>query len=185
MRRARGIFEFGQKQVMAGGEKRRYMDIGCNKGFLLAMAHEHGWDVYGIELVRELIRPFINSYPQYKNQIFSKRFEDAKEKVEGETFDLITAIDVIEHFEDVSGDLRGIYELLKPGGVFLIQTPDSGGERALQQQCTWKSLKPLEHLHLFNEESLRILSERIGFDDIEYFSPFDEANGNFVAVLRK
>ncbi len=149
MRRARGIFEFGQKQVTTGGEKRRYMDIGCNKGFLLATAHQQGWNVYGIELVRELIRPFINSYPQYKYQVFSNRFEDAKENVKKESFDMITAIDVIEHLEDIFGDLVGVCSLLKPGGVFLVQTPDAGSERAIKERCEWKSLKPLEHLHLF------------------------------------
>lgn len=185
MRRARGIFEFGQKQVTAGGEKRRYMDIGCNKGFLLATAHEHGWDVYGIELVRELIRPFINSYPQYKDHVFSERFEDAKENVEKESFDLITAIDVVEHFEDVIGDLQGIYNLIKPGGVFLIQTPDTACERADQEKCDWGALKPLEHLHVFNCENFTSLAKRAGFTEIKCFAPFEEADGNFVAVLRK
>lgn len=185
MRRARAIFEFGVKQIGVGSGRHKYLDIGCNKGFLLAVADEKGWDVYGIELVSELIRPFINSYSQYRTHIFSSRFEDAKQRLEPESFELITAIDVVEHFEDVYGDLQGVYKLLNPGGVFLIQTPDTGCQRAKHESGDWGALKPLEHLHLFNCDNFATLAKRVGFKSIECCPAFEEADGNFVAVLRK
>lgn len=185
MSRARAILKFGIKQVVAECGRHKFLDIGCNKGFLLAVADELGWDVYGIELVSELIRPFINSYPQYNTHIFSLRFEDVKQRLESESFELITAIDVVEHFEDVYGDLRGIYKLLTPGGVFLIQTPDTGCQRAKRENGDWGALKPLEHLHLFNCANFTTLAKRAGFKSIDCYPAFEEADGNFVAVLRK
>ncbi len=185
MERARQIFKFGEQQVYPVGDKGKYLDIGCNKGFLLAAADAKGWDVYGIELVRELIRPFVNSYPQYKTHILSERFEDARTRFEPESFDLISAIDVVEHFEDVLGDMQGIYDLLKPGGVFLIQTPDTDCERARQEQCRWGALKPLEHLHLFSCQNFTTLAKRAGFSEVSCHPAFEEADGNFVAVLYK
>ena len=185
MDRASKIFEFSASQVKSQTDNRKYLDIGCNKGFLLACAHARDWDVYGIELVPELIRPFLNSYPQYKEHIFSERFEDAKKQLNEGMFDLVTGIDVVEHFEDVFNDLKGIYDILKPGGVFVIQTPDISCAQAKQTKCDWGALKPLEHLHLFDCENFKKLSERAGFKDISCHEAFEEADGNFVAVLHK
>ena len=183
--RAEQIVGFSIQQVQTSGEEKKYLDIGCNRGFNLTAAHEYGWDIYGIELVPELIRPFVNTYPQYQNQIFSERFEDAKRYLTNDMFDLITGIDVVEHFEDVVKDLQGIYEILKPGGIAIFQTPDAGCERAHREKCEWGALKPLEHLHLFNGKNLETLAKRVGFKDYCLENEFEEADGNFVAVLRK
>ena len=183
--RAVQIVRFSIAQAPTTGEKGKYLDIGCNRGFNLAVADEFGWDVYGIELVPELMRPFINTYPKYRNQIFSERFEDAKRNLQHDMFDVITGIDIVEHFEDVTKDLSGIYEILKPGGAVVIQTPDAGCERARMEKCEWGALKPLEHLHLFNGKNLEALASRVGFTDYGLEKEFEEADGNFVAVLRK
>ena len=183
--RAEQIVEFSISQVQTSGDNKKYLDIGCNRGFNLAAAHDQGWNVFGIELVPELIRPFINSYPKYKNQIFSERFEDARLNLTADMFDLITGIDVVEHFEDVVKDLEGIYEVLKPGGVVVFQTPDVACNRAIKEECSWGALKPLEHLHLFSGANLETLARRVGFLDYSLEKEFEEADGNFVAVLRK
>ncbi len=185
MQRAEKIFQFADDQVQAAGTGRKYLDIGCNKGFLLAAADARGWNVYGIELVPEVIRPFVNSYPQYRTHILSQRFEDAAPILGEGSFDLITGIDVIEHFEDVLGDLKRTHDLLKPGGVLVIQTPDVGCDRAVRDGCGWGALKPLEHLHLFNCANVKRLAERVGFRSIQCHPAFEEADGNFVAVLHK
>ena len=66
LERARG--NFAVTRMYSKGENRKtYLDIGCNKGFLMAAAAEQGCDVHGVELVTELIRPFCNTYPQFRN----------------------------------------------------------------------------------------------------------------------
>ncbi len=164
----------------------KYLDIGCNKGFLLAQGIEKGWDVYGCELVPELTVPFGNTFKEHRDHIFQGRFVDIRPKFSNETFDLITAIDVIEHFEDVVADLTSIYEILKPNGVFVIQTPDILCAESIQTKGEWGALKPLEHLHLFSLENLRTLAARVGFSSVVgYDEAFEESCGNFCAVLRK
>jgi len=183
--RAEQIIDFSIRHMQTSGENKKYLDIGCNRGFNLAAAHEKGLNVYGIELVPELIRPFINSYPQYKSQIFSERFEDAKRQLAADMFDLITGIDVVEHFEDVVKDLQGIYDILKPGGMVVFQTPDTACEHAHKDKCQWGALKPLEHLHLFSGKNLETLVRRVGFSDYSLEREFEEADGNFVALMYK
>lgn len=181
--RAAGIFSFASSQTTQVG---KYLDIGCNKCYLLAQGLEKGWDVYGCELVPELTAPFLNTYKQCRSHVHQGRFMDMRPQFTNDTFDLITAIDVIEHFEDVITDLNGVLEILKPGGAFVIQTPDVDCSQAKQTGCEWGALKPLEHLHLFNLENLTVLAKRIGFSEvIGVDEVFEEADGNFVAILKK
>jgi SAM-dependent methyltransferase len=183
MARSEVVFGFAAQQAGAVG---KYFDIGCNKGYLLAQGIKQGWDVHGCELVPELSAPFRNSYKQQRDNVYCGRFADIRPKFENNTFELITAIDVIEHFEDVVADMRGIYDILKPGGALVIQTPDAACEQAKRGGCHWGALKPLKHLHLFNQKSLEMLAQRVGFRDMQAVQkPFEDADGNFVVVLRK
>lgn len=184
MVRARQIFDFVSAE-QAPLEGKRFLDIGCNKGFLLTAAIERGCDVYGVELVRELIRPFINTYPQFAEHIYSEKFSLVAQRFDGGYFDLISAIDVIEHFEDPIQDTQDIYRMLKPGGVFVIQTPDVDCIQATSQGCQWGALKPMEHLHLFGREDFPAFAKKIGFRHTTIHDPFEDADGNFVAVMRK
>ena len=186
MARARQIIDFTTEKMAAQTNKVEYMDIGCNRGFLLGVAHERGWNPYGVELVPELMAPFLNTFPQYKSQVFSERFEDTIKKYLHENmFDVITGIDVVEHFEAVEEDIAGIYSVLKPGGIVVFQTPDADCQQAHERKCKWGALKPLEHLHLFTAGGLEQVASRMGFTDYKVYEQFEEADGNFVAVLKK
>ncbi len=184
LQRARDIFAFAKQQVGGHGQK-TYLDIGCNKGFLLTAALEQGYDVHGVELVTELIRPFCNTYPQFSEQVYSDKFQDVAKRFADRHFDIITAIDVVEHFEDPLSDLREVHRILKDDGVFVIQTPDIDCRQAGTLGCQWGALKPLEHLHLFGRENFVAFGKKAGFREVLVSDPFEEADGNFVAVLKK
>jgi SAM-dependent methyltransferase len=101
------------------------------------------------------------------------------------TFDVISAIDVIEHFEEPRRDMSSIYRILKSGGLFVAQTPDGAAHQAKELKERWGALKPLEHLHIFNAANLEIFAKQLGFVEIKFFAPFEEADGNLAAVMRK
>ena len=182
--RARSIFAFAKQYTKNAGRK-TYLDIGCNKGFLLAAAIEEGCDVHGVELVKELIRPFCNTYPEFAKQVYSDKFQNVAKKFPAQYFDIITAIDVVEHFEDPLSDLRDVLRILKDDGAFIIQTADIDCEQAKALGCKWGALKPLEHLHLFGRENFVTFGKKAGFREVIVFDPFEDADGNFVAVLKK
>ena len=185
MARANLIFDFVASLYTTQQVQPAWLDIGCNKGFLLAAAVAHEWNVYGVELVPELMIPFQRKFKQFANNIFSQRFIDVQTQFLDNTFDVISAIDVIEHFEEPRRDMNGIYRILKPGGVFVSQTPDGAASQARELQERWGALKPLEHLHIFNATNLEIFAKQIDFVEIKFFPPFEEADGNLVAVMRK
>lgn len=184
MQRARGIFTFA-KQYIPHGKNKKYLDIGCNKGFLLAAGIEENFDVYGVELVTVLVKPFCNTYPQFAKQVYSDKFCDVAQRFNAGHFDLITAIDVVEHFEDPLADLKEVHRILKDDGVFVIQTPDVDCTQAKTLGCNWGALKPLEHLHLFGGKNFVGFAKQAGFREVTVHDAFEEADGNFVAVLKK
>jgi 2-polyprenyl-3-methyl-5-hydroxy-6-metoxy-1,4-benzoquinol methylase len=183
--RANRIFDYSLKYFTGNSEKPTLLDIGCNKGFLLSVAADNNWDIYGVEIVPELIIPFKKKYREFREQIYSGGFEDNYSRFREGMFDTITAIDVIEHFEDPVGDMSRIYEILKPGGNFLIQTPDGDCQQAKELKEKWGALKPLQHLQIFSRKNLEIFSKQLGYKSIEFSEPFEDADGNFVAVMTK
>ena len=185
MERARRIYAFARAQAKEGRDGIRFLDIGCNRGYLLAAAIEQGAQVYGIELVREIMLPFLNTYPALRERIYSEKLSQVAPQLEKGSFDLITAIDVVEHFEDPVEDMRTVYRLLRVGGVAVLQTPDAGCEQARATGCAWGALKPLEHLHLFNQKNFVVFAKTVGFHSAETCEPFEHADGNFAAVLKK
>lgn len=186
MARASGIFNFAASHFNKPvGQDNTFLDIGCNKGFLLVRAAEAGFNVYGIELVAVLLEQFRRKYKRFANQVFAGRFMDVQRDFKDEMFDIVTGIDVIEHLEDPNADFRDIYRILKPGGIFVIQTPDGGSKEAKAEKDQWGALKPLEHLQLFSRKNLGVFAEKFGFKNVEFFEPFEPADGNFVAVMHK
>lgn len=183
--RAQSIYSFVARFKAAPKPQGSFLDIGCNKGFLLVKAMEAGYNVFGIELVAVLLEPFRRKYPQYASQVVAGRFMDVQQSFENEKFDVITAIDVIEHLEDPNVDFDTIFRILKPGGLFVIQTPDGDSKEAKRDQASWGALKPLEHLQLFSRKNLGVFAAKHGFTSTEFFEPFEEADGNFVAVMKK
>ena len=76
-------------------------------------------------------------------------------------FTCIAAFDVLEHLSDPLETARRCGDLLAPDGVLLLQTPWYRGEGA-----DWSMLQEDEHIHLFTEESIRLLLARAGFRGI-------------------
>ena len=183
--RGQQIFEFAHARAPQVEGQPRYLDIGCNKGFLLAEGIARGYDVHGVELVWEVIQPFLNTWPAYRQQVYSEKFSLVAARFDDDWFDIITGIDVVEHFEDPVADLQHIYRILKPGGVLVLQTPDVDGAMAQTEKTAWGALKPLEHLHLFGHKHFPAFAETMGFSGIEIHGPFDGVSSDFVAVLRK
>ena len=171
-------------QNIVGDKKQiNILDIGCNKGFLLSACIEKGWNVYGIELVGELLTPFKNKYKDAAQNIHTGRFEDVYHKFNKDYFDVITAIDVVEHFENPFESIRNIKQLLKPNGYFIVQTPDGDTSLSKKEGINWGALKPMEHLFIFNRNNFSRLAQNAGFNKTQNITAFDDADGNFAVVL--
>lgn len=183
--RATRIFDYASSFYQKTTQQPAFLDIGCNKGFLLSVAAERGWDIHGVEIVPELTIPFKNKFKKFASQVHSGGFNDNFHHFQKESFNIITAIDVIEHLVDPVDEMKKIFSLLKPGGTFIIQTPDGDCAEAHETKDNWGALKPLEHLQIYSRKNLEIFSKQLGYTKIKFADPFEDADGNFVASMSK
>jgi len=58
-------------------------------------------------------------------------------------------------------------EFLKPGGLLMLQTPNTRSLRGRLQGNRWDMLAPDQHLNLFSPDALRVLLTTVGFDILE------------------
>lgn len=77
-------------------------------------------------------------------------------------FDIVTAIEVLEHAKDPIATLKSIRSLLKPGGVFFYTTQNAVRHR--RNPLAWNYLVPEVHISFFEPETMKRALERTGFE---------------------
>lgn len=143
----------------------RLLDIGCNRGFILANASAWGWDAYGIEIVpwrTKLVER------EFNVTIFNKRLREINPPFKDKFFDVVTMIDIIEHFHEPIKDLEEVHRILKDDGFLLLNTPDIGSAYAKIHGYDWTFNNPEEHLYLYDRKTLKALLDKTGFEIITF-----------------
>ena len=102
----------------------RVLDVGCGTGFLLENLAGRGYSGVGIDLSPESVAL---AQERLERLGVADRLEaivgSAYEPPEG-PFDLIALTDVLEHLEDPRACLRALREVMAPGGLLVISTPN-------------------------------------------------------------
>lgn len=95
------------------------------------------------------------------------------EDLEGaeESFDVLSAFELLEHVHEPGLFLSKINSLLKPGGHLFLTTLNARGFDILLLWKKSKNISPPHHLNFFNPDSIRILLERTGFEVLEISTP--------------
>ncbi|MEY2503407.1 MAG: hypothetical protein QOI07_3744 [Verrucomicrobiota bacterium] len=78
------------------------------------------------------------------------------------SFDVVSAIEVLEHVLDPVETLSSIRKLLKPGGLFYYTTGNSAPFR--KNMLEWSYVTPEIHVGFFNPKSVSAALERAGFE---------------------
>ena len=99
---------------------KRALDIGCGGGLFLATMQSQGAEVLGVELSDTRAH---YSKTKHGFEVIKRTIEDDYWKQFHGSFDVVTLWDVIEHVNYPLATLRAAADLLKPGGVLLIDTP--------------------------------------------------------------
>lgn len=107
------------KRYLAHGESGRHLDIldaGCGGGATTESLAKYG-HVTGLELEESAV--------EYARERGRKIIQGSVETLpfESDSFDLVLALDVIEHLQDDLPALRELHRVLRPGGLLLVTVP--------------------------------------------------------------
>lgn len=95
------------------------------------------------------------------------------EEIDGleDTFDFLTAFELLEHLFDPEAFLVKAYSMLVPGGYLLMTTLNGMGFDILLLWEKAKSICPPHHLNFFNPKSVELLMRGVGFELVEISTP--------------
>ena len=142
-----------------GGGRRRFLDIGCNGGFMTEAAREVGFAATGVELDGAAVAYAREHYAA--NEFFHGSIEAFRGAAAG-PFDAVYCSEVIEHVPDVNGFVAAIATLMHAGAVLYITTPDIGHWRRPRDIAAWDAFCPPSHCLYFNAGNLSRLLARHG-----------------------
>ena len=132
------------------------LDVGCSSGFFLDQME--GWEKHGIEISET----FGNmAKERIGDTVYIGSFENYP--VKKNYFNVITLQDVFDHFINPSKNLRKCYDMLKPGGLLVIKVHNISCLYAKIKGANFYAIIPPVHIFYFNEKSLKIILNRLGF----------------------
>ena len=146
----------------------RVLDFGAGTGELAWRLQQEGLIAIGVEQSKNAR---CVAEERYGIQLVPSVDELTKDI--NEPFDLIVAIEVLEHISEPWRVLEVFNSLLKPGGTLYLSTPNRNGLTARVRKQQWReAVKPF-HLVLFNFHSIKRLLAHSGYETVHClrFSP--------------
>jgi 2-polyprenyl-3-methyl-5-hydroxy-6-metoxy-1,4-benzoquinol methylase len=135
----------------------RLLDVGSGYGFFRQAAAEAGWTHDGQDVSEHAARV---GHERFGFETFVGTLDDLLLRAP-QAYDVVTLFDTIEHLNDPAQSLRVVSQLLAPGGLCALRTPNLCALELDVFGPFYHSLK-LEHLHYFSVTSLSHLLLRAG-----------------------
>jgi SAM-dependent methyltransferase len=123
----------------------RILDMGCGTGTMLTHLRQFG-DAQGVDADEQAV-----GFCHARGETRVQQLESDTLPFADDSFDLVTALDVLEHIEDDGAALREVVRVLRPGGTFLATVPAHPWMWGAQDEVS----------HHFRRYGARELRERI------------------------
>lgn len=143
----------------------RILDVGCGTGANLMMLSEFG-DAEGVDISEDAL-----SFCRERGLQNVRHGAAEKLPYEDETFDLVTALDVVEHLDDDVAGLSEMRRVLRPNGHLLLFVPTFMFLWGVQDEVS-------NHRRRYRMPELRRAVEKAGFElerttyaNITFFMP--------------
>lgn len=135
----------------------KFLDVGCNLGFMVEIAKSNAWTATGIEYASKFVK-----------ECRSKGLDVIRASgLDGSgvtgPFNIITMLDVIEHDPEPAKSLKAAFELLASSGFLALSTPDHGGVIGGYHGIKWEHVRPVEHLWHFTTGTICRMLNDAGF----------------------
>ena len=159
----------------------KIIELGCGRGLFLNFLKKNGYlNAFGVDISEEQIEIARKNDLNVKLGGVIDYLKSSEEK-----FDVIFAIDLIEHFpkDELILLVEGVYKALNKGGTFIFHTPNGLGFNANRM-----IYGDLTHLTIFTPDSALQLLKLVGFDAIKFYEtePYAKnVNGTLRLILWK
>lgn len=141
---------------LSGSRTIRWLDFGCGLGGLVRYARGHGFpNVYGYDR---------GWGADWAREHGVELLDEDQLSEQAESFDVVTALEVVEHIPDPLEPLRQIASVLKPGGVLLLTTGNAAIHRDSFTQ--WSYVRPDIHVCYFEPRTLSEAYQRVGLEPL-------------------
>ena len=142
------------------------LEIGSGTGTLLHQLRERGFRAQGVEL-REA---FIDQARAWYGDLPVTHVTGLSLPFRNQSFDVVMSFDVFEHIADSDGHLREVVRVLRPGGSYLLQTPNKW-TNVVFETIRWRSFTAWkeEHCSLHSLAELEARLRRHGFSSVRAF----------------
>ena len=148
-----------------GDGSKRILDVGCGDGRFLSVLRAFGpdeWTLQGIDIDGGAIE---RARAKGLDAQLT-RLEDFEAPEGG--FDMIVLFQVIEHVSEPAAMCRKVRDLLAPGGVFVIETPDvAGWDERWFRSGLWGGYHIPRHWNLFDPTNLARMLAQEGFEVVD------------------
>ncbi len=151
-RHLRRLQEFGAPGTL--------VEIGSAAGFLLDEARHAGWEVRGVEISGAMIRE--------TKERFGLEVADGVSHVDlpEASVDVVLANQVIEHVVNPLQILVAAQDLLRPGGILVVETWDIGSPLATLMRSKWQQITPPSVVWLWDRHQLMEMVGGAGFHQV-------------------
>ncbi len=153
-----GLEDVGFSQLEAAlPQDKRFLDVGCATGKLVAHLKSRGWEALGTEVCAASAE-----YGRTRRGVTILEGTLEELGLVDDPFDLVHSSHVIEHVPGPGVYLDEIFRIIKPGGHFICVTPNTASFQARFYRREWRSAIA-DHVHLFSLTNLKRLMVRHGF----------------------
>lgn len=132
------------------------VDVGCAYGYTLDIAHARGWATLGVD-----VSPHAREVAATKGHKVFERLDAVPGPV-----DVVSFYQVLEHMVEPRLQLRAALDLVRPGGLLVLETWDASSAIARLSGKFWHQLSPPSVVHIWTKDSVRRMVEDIGFVEV-------------------
>jgi 2-polyprenyl-3-methyl-5-hydroxy-6-metoxy-1,4-benzoquinol methylase len=101
----------------------KVLDFGCGSGVMLSFLAQHSQHVTAMDIDLVPLERVKKYIPLGENVLVLDAKQSPISQLAPKSFDLINALDVLEHVDDLPGTLTDLLNLLKPGGQLIVSGP--------------------------------------------------------------
>lgn len=137
------------------GKNKSAIEFGCGSGDAAQVIYEQGYKVTSTDISSYAVKKAKKLYPR----IHFFKHDVQEEIINKKQYDLVIALDVIEHLENPKKAIKNMYDLIKPNGLVLCSTPnDYAHERRVPTHISVK--RPDQWKKIFYEVGFKTVKTR-------------------------